>query len=175
VPIYVFDSAPLSCFARARQLPMLDRRTAGNQRVTTRAVLDEIRNGVALHPELQDVLELEWLRVESAASLDELRLFAKYAQRLGSDVHDVGEASVLAWAQAHGAIAFTDDEAAVQAGRDEGVEVRRTLAVVARGIQHAVLSDVEADRLVDDLLRAGGRFPFGAGEFVRWAREQGIP
>jgi predicted nucleic acid-binding protein len=90
------------------------------------------------------------------------------------DIHDVGEASVLAWAEAHGAVAFTDDEAAVQAARDEGVEVRRTLAVVARGIKHGVLTDVQADRLVDDLLRGGGRFPFGAGEFVRWAREQGI-
>jgi predicted nucleic acid-binding protein len=174
VPIYVFDNAPLSCFARARQLPMLDRLTAGNDRVTTRAVVEEIKNGLATYPDLQDVLDLAWLRVVSADSLDELRLFAKYAARLGSGVHDVGEASVLAWAEVHGAIAFTDDEAAVQAGRDEGVEVRRTLAVVARGIKHGVLSDLEADRLVDDLLRAGGRFPFGAGEFVRWARENGL-
>lgn len=172
--IYVFDNAPLSCFARAMRLPELDRLTAGNERVTTRAVIDEIRNGVAAFPELQEVLDLAWLRVEAVDGLDELRLFAKYARRLGSDVHDIGEASVLAWAEANGAIAFTDDEAAVQAGRDEGVEVRRTLAVVARGIKHGVLSDVEADRLVDDLQRAGGRFPFSAGEFVRWARENGL-
>lgn len=169
--IYVFDNAPLSCFARARQLPTLERLTAGNERVTMRAVIDEIKNGIAAFPELQDVLSLAWLRVEPADSLDELRAFAKYSTRLGSDVHDIGEASVLGWAEVHGAIAFTDDEAAVQAGRDEGVEVRRTLAVVARGIKLGVLSDVEADRLVDDLLRAGGRFPFGAGEFIRWARE----
>lgn len=153
---------------------MLDRLTAGNDRVTTRAVVEEIKNGVAVYPDLQDVLDLAWLRVVSTDSLDELRLFAKYAARLGSGIHDVGEASVLAWAEAHGAIAFTDDEAAVQAGRDDGVEVRRTLAVVARGIKHGVLSDGEADRLVDELLRAGGRFPFGAGEFVRWARENGL-
>jgi hypothetical protein len=99
---------------------MLDQLTAGAERVTTRAVMDEIRNGVASYPELQDVLELSWLRIESADSLDELRLFAKFAQRLGTDVHDVGEASVLAWAEAHGAIAFTDDEAAVQAGPGRG-------------------------------------------------------
>jgi predicted nucleic acid-binding protein len=153
---------------------MLDRLTAGNERVTTRAVVDEIRNGVAAFPELQDVLALAWLRVESTDSLDELRFFAKYAQRLGSDVHDIGEASVLAWAEAHGAIAFTDDEAAALAGRDEGVEVRRTLALVGRGIKHHVLTEEEGDRLVDELLRAGGRFPFGAGEFVRWAREKGL-
>lgn len=153
---------------------MLERLTAGSDRVTTRAVVEEIKNGVAAYPDLQDVLDLAWLSVVSADSLDELRLFAKYAARLGSGIHDVGEASVLAWAEAHGAIAFTDDEAAVQAGRDEGVEVRRTLGVVARGIKLGVFSDVDADRLIDELLRAGGRFPFGAGEFVQWARENGL-
>ncbi len=153
---------------------MLDQLTVGNERVTTRAVMDEIRDGVSAFPELQDVLDLVWLKVESADSLDELRAFARYAQRLGSDIHDIGEASVLAWAEAHGAIAFTDDEAAVQAGRDGGLEVRRTLALVARGIKHGVLTDQEGDRLVDELLRAGGRFPFGSGEFIGWARENGL-
>lgn len=153
---------------------MLDRLTAGNERVTTRAVIDEIRNGVGAFPELQDVIALPWLCVEPVDGLQELGMFAKYAQRLGSGVHDIGEASVLAWAEAHGAIAFTDDEAAVQAGRDRGVEVRRTLALVARSIKHGVLSDTEADRLVDDLLRAGARFPFGTGEFIGWARGNGL-
>ena len=153
---------------------MLERLTAGSERVTTHAVMEEIRNGVAAFPELQNVLELTWLRVESADSLDTLRFFAKYARRLGTDIHNVGEASVLAWAEVHGAIAFTDDEAAVQAGRDEHIRVRRTLALVASGVKRGVLAEAEADRLVDDLLRAGGRYPFSAGEFVGWARENGL-
>lgn len=81
--ILVFDSAPLSCFARARQLSMLERLTAGDDRVTTHAVLDEIRNGIAVYPDLQGVLQLPWLRVVSGEGLAELKLFAWYAQRRG--------------------------------------------------------------------------------------------
>ncbi len=172
--ILVLDSAPLSTFARARRLALLDQLTAGDERVTTRAVLEEIRDGVSDHPELQDVLDLAWLRVEALDTLDDLRLFAEYARRLGSGTHDIGEATVLAWAEGHGATAFTDDEAAVQIGRERGVRVVRTLALVARGVRRDLLSDEQADLLVNDLLRAGGRFPFGPGEFIPWAREQGL-
>ncbi len=66
----VFDSAPLSCFARAEQLPLLERLTEGFIRVTTQVVLDELRDGVGEHPALRDVLELPWLRIESLGSLE---------------------------------------------------------------------------------------------------------
>ena len=89
-------------------------------------------------------------------------------------MHDIGEATVLAWAEANGATAFTDDDVAVQIGRERGVNVVRTLALVARGVRHGLLTESEADRLVDELLRAGGRFPFRPGEFISWARDQGL-
>jgi predicted nucleic acid-binding protein len=133
--VLVFDSAPLSCFARARKLPLLEQLTEGYERVTTRAVLDELSQGVSDYPELRSVSTLEWLQVEPVDGLDELRLFAQYAQRLGSDKHNVGEASVLAWAERHGAIAFTDDHVAVQLARERQVGVRRTLALVACGVK----------------------------------------
>jgi hypothetical protein len=37
------------------------------------AVLEEIRDGLSDHPELQDVLDLAWLRVEALDTLDDLR------------------------------------------------------------------------------------------------------
>lgn len=172
--VLVFDSAPLSAFARARQLGLLDTLTAADDRVTTQAVLDEIRTGVRDFPDLADALTLPWLRVERLDNLDELRLFAEYARRFGSGEHDVGEATVLAWAEAHGAVAFTDDETAVQVGRDRGVRVQRTLALVARGVRNGILAEPRAERLVEELLRAGARFPFGPGEFLVWARGQGL-
>jgi hypothetical protein len=55
--ILVFDRAPLSAFARARRLALLDQLTAGDERVTTRAVLEEIRDGVPEHSELQGLLD----------------------------------------------------------------------------------------------------------------------
>lgn len=172
--ILVLDSAPLSAFARANRLEQLDLLTAGDDRVTTSAVVEELREGLPIHPELQDALDLPWLRIERLTELEELRLFGEYARRLGSGTHDVGEATVLAWAEAHGATAFTDDEVAVQVGRDRGVEVKRTLALVARGARRGVLSNTDAQQLVDELLHAGARFPFGPGEFIRWAREHDL-
>lgn len=170
----VFDSAPLSCFARARKLPLLEQLTRGDERVTTRAVLDELSEGVREHSELRDALGLQWLQLKSVEGLDELRLFTEYARRLGAGTHNIGEASVLAWAEAHDAIAFTDDNVAVQIARERGVRVQRTLALVARGVRRELLSEAEAHQLVDELLRAGARFPCSAGEFISWAREQGL-
>ena len=172
--VLVFDSAPLSAFARARQLPMLDRLAGPEERVTTSAVIEELRAGLGDHPELQDAIDLPWLRIEPLADLDELVHFAKFALRFGSGTHDVGEATVLAYAEAHQAIAFTDDQLAVQVGREHGVKVVRTLALVARGVRTSLLTEPEAVRLVDELIRAGGRYPFGGGEFMAWARSQGL-
>ncbi len=171
--ILVSDAAPLSAFARARRLDLLDHLTANDERVTTTAVMEELREGFSAHPELQDVLDLQWLRIEPLGELDVLDLFAEYARRLGSGTHDIGEATVLAGAEAHGAIAFTDDEAAVQVGRDRGVRVVRTLALIARGVKRRLLSEPDASRLLDALLLAGARFPFRPGEFIPWAREHG--
>ena len=81
---------------------------------------------------------------------------------------------MLAFAEAHGAIAFTDDQVAFQVGRERDVKVVRTLALVARGVRNGVLTETEAERLVEDLIRAGGRYPLRAGEFVCWARGQGL-
>ena len=172
--LLVFDCAPLSAFARAQQLPMLDRLTARDERVTTSAVIEELRAGLGDHPELQEVIDLPWLRVEPLADLRELVLFGAYAQRFGSGAHDVGEASVLAFAEAHGAIAFTDDQVAVQVGRERGVTMVRTLALVARGVRTRLLNEEEAERLVDDLIRGGGRYPVRGGEFLAWARGRGL-
>lgn len=172
--LLVFDSAPLSCFARAGKLSLLDRLTQNDERVTTRAVLDELRQGVGDYPQLEEALTLSWLKVVPVDSLRELQLFAEYARHLGSGKHDTGEASVLAWAEAHGAIAFTDDSAAVQIAQARGVKVQRTLALVVRGLKSGLLSEQEAHDLIDELARAGARFPVRAGEFLAWARAKGL-
>lgn len=132
--VLVFDSAPLSGFARAGSLLLLEQLTVGDERVTTPAVMDELSAGVSEHPQLHDIQGLAWLRVVPTDSLEVLRLFVIYANRLGSGVHDLGEATVLAYAEAHGAVAFSDDQAAVQLGRERGVRVQRTLSLVARGL-----------------------------------------
>jgi predicted nucleic acid-binding protein len=172
--VLVLDSSPLSCFAKAKQLPMLELLTGGYVRVTTRAVLDELRQGVRDHPEIAEVEELSWLQVEPLDSLAELRIFAAYSAIFGNGPRDIGEATVLAWAEAHGATAMTDDQVAVQAAQSRGVAVVRTLALVARGVHKDVLTRERAESLVEELLRAGARFPLGLGQFVEWAARQGL-
>ena len=175
VGVLVFDSAPLCAFSRAHRLAELERLTTrGGPRHHAGGPRRDRCGRRSDHPKLDAVLQLPWLRVVSLDSLAELRLFAAYADRLGTGDHDVGEASVLAWPEAHGATAFTDDEAAVQAGRDRMVVVRRTLFLVALGVKAGVLAEEAAVALVDELIAAGARMPLRAGEFGAWARERGL-
>jgi predicted nucleic acid-binding protein len=114
------------------------------------------------------------MKVVPVDGLDELRLFAEYSRRLVVRDRNVGEASVLAWAEAHGGIALIDDQVAVQHGRERGVEVRRTLAVIVRGIKRSLVAPADAAKLVNDLVRAGARFPCTGERFLEWASEQGL-
>jgi hypothetical protein len=56
--ILVFDSSPLSHFARAGELATLRDLVSEFECVTTKAVLGELRKGVAKHPAIQEVIDL---------------------------------------------------------------------------------------------------------------------
>ena len=82
----------------------------------TRAVLEELANGVTAHPRLADVDTLPWLERVAMDSLTELATFNQYVRILGSDSRNIGEAATLAWAERASAIALIDDDDAVRAG-----------------------------------------------------------
>lgn len=173
--VLVLDSSVLSAFARASRLAELDRLTAGHTRVTTRAVLEELANGVSVHPLLAEVAQQPWLTTVAVDSLPELVVFTEYVRTLGGSSRNVGEASVLAHAEVHRAVAFVDDQAAVGVGKNRGVLVRRTLAVIIEGIQRDLLDRDQASALVDDLVRLGGaRMPCDGAGFVAWAESRGL-
>lgn len=169
-----FDNAPLSCFARAERLDVLERLTQDSRRVTTSAVLDELRNGVEQFPRLADALALPWLEEVRVDSLAELRIFAAYAARLGSGIHDIGEATVCAWAEVHGAMVFTDENATTLIARSRGVAVKRSLALVASGVNRGILTGADAEALIGALVQGGARFPVGQGDFMVWARRHAL-
>ena len=173
-PVLVFNTSPLSSFARAGRLDVLARLTSGHSQVTVRAVIDELQGGYGAHPSLQDVERATWLEVVPVDALEELRKFAEYHRQLGSGPRNVGEASVLAWAESHGAIAVLDDQTAVQLGRARGVTVYRTLRLIAEGLKTGVLSPKSSIELVDSLERAGARFPITSVEFLQWAQDRGL-
>jgi hypothetical protein len=134
---------------------VLELLTRGRRRVVTRAVLDEIARGQALHPVLGDVAALDWLAPVPVDSLDELLAFTAHLRILGSDGRNIGESSILAWAEVHGGIALVDDQAAVNAAKLRHVPTRRSLALLCDGIRTEVLTIAQARSLVDELVAVG--------------------
>lgn len=150
-----FDSSVLSPFARAKRLDVLEQLTRGRRRVVTRAVLDEIERGRTLHPALGDVAALSWLEPVPVDSLDELVAFTAYLRILGSDARNVGESSILAWAEVRSGVVLVDDQAAVNAAKARHVMTRRSLALLCDGLRTKVMTIVQARSLVDELVAAG--------------------
>lgn len=170
----VFDTSPLSHFARAGRLAVLDRLTANYRRVTPRAVLDEVRGGELTHPPLADIRNVDWLEVVACDGLPELRAFAHYAQILGSGERDVGEASVLAWAEVNAGIAVIDERAGTHAASMRGVVVHGTLWLITNGVSASELSLPDAERLVDQLRDTDARLPCTGATLFQWAKEHGL-
>jgi predicted nucleic acid-binding protein len=151
VTALIFNTSPLSHFARAGRLALLDRLTAAYRRVVPQAVLDELRAGELAHPPLAD-----------------------YVRVLGAGERDIGEASVLAWAEVNGGIAVIDERAGTQAAQARGVTVHGTLWLIANGLNAGDLLLPEAERLVDQLRSTDARLPCSGAEFFEWAKAQGL-
>lgn len=170
-----FDSSVLSAFARARRLDTLDRLTQAHHRVVTPAVLDELDHGISRQPLLADVRTLRWLEVVRVDAFDELVAFSELVRILGQGRRNIGEASILAWAQIRGGVALIDDRAAVNAARARQIEVRRSLGLVCDGIHNKAMDMEEARFLVDELATLGGaRLPCDGATFQAWAESNGL-
>jgi predicted nucleic acid-binding protein len=174
--ILIFDASPLNHFARAGQLGALEDLVKDYECVTTKAVLGELRQGASRHPAIRDTFDLDWITVVSCDELDELYLFGRYMNRLGNYERNAGEASVLAWAEAHVATAYVDDQVACNVGRARGVKVRRTLQLVINALRSGRLTEDAARELIRSLADAEARFPRAAREdLLQWARSQHPP
>lgn len=173
VLVLVLDASPLNHFARARHLATLRKLLAEHERVTTRAVMEELARSAEQFREIGDAVNLDWIQVVSCDELRELYLFAQYMNQLGNAERNAGEATVLAWAEAHGASAYVDDQVAYNIGRKRGVKVHRTLRLVVGSVRAGLLTEKSAQGLVRDLVDSDARFPAAAREnLFDWARSQ---
>ena len=170
----ILNNSPLSHFARAGKLAVLEKLTQHQSRHVARAVLDEIRNGIGEHPELQSVLDAEWIQEEPVSSLEELRVFADYVRVLGSGPRGIGESSTLAWAEVNGATAIVDERAGTRRGRERGVSVHGSLWLIVEGFRADLLSASDAQALVDDLRDTQAWFPCDGATFFEWAESNGL-
>lgn len=166
--ILAWDSSALHHAALADRLDVLGSIVRPWRNVTTAAVREELAgNGLTIDSE-------QWLETVHVDGLNELVSLAKWVQAFSCQKHNRGEATVLAWAETHGAVAIIDDRDARMAARCEGLEVHGTLWVVARGVQCGTLDRAAAAGFVDALLMTGARYPCGPGQFVTWAGKQGL-
>lgn len=173
--VLVLDASPLNHFARAGHLTTLQKLIAEHECVTTRAVIGELRQGAAQHPEIGHAIGLDWITIVSCDDLHVLYRFAQYMKQMGDEDRNAGEASVLAWAEAHGATAYIDDQVACNIGRKRGVTVRRTLNLIVNAFRNGLMSEDAAQELVRSLVDSDARFPSAASEnLFGWARSQGL-
>lgn len=171
--LLVFDAPPLSAFARAGRLPLLMELVAGHDCVTTNAVLAQLRQGSNSFPTLGDVVANQWPREVKLGAPSELLAFAGCMDHFGLTERDVACATTLAWAETNSGIVITDNQVVCEVAKERGIQCRRSLSLVANGLRNRKLDDDGARDLVDDLLRAGARFPYDGATFVAFARDRG--
>lgn len=170
----VVDTGPLSVLAKAGWLGMLRVVADGRAVVITDVVEAELRDGEARHPHLRSVLDAEWICRRPQSTAEELDAFQGFASYLVSGSRNRGEASVLAYAQVHGALAIVDDGAGRKHAKRTGIEFQGTLALLCELIRRGEVSVDVVSHIADHMLETEYRLPFAAGEFATWARDNGL-
>jgi predicted nucleic acid-binding protein len=111
--LYVFDTSPLSAFARTGRLDVIERRYGGRAVVTVE-VREGLERGVGLHPQLSRILVAPWLRppveLTEPEQLREIE-FVRWALGAAGDdrLANRGEAATIVYAKSVRAIAVLDD------------------------------------------------------------------
>ncbi|MGQ0520507.1 MAG: hypothetical protein ACT4PX_05050 [Actinomycetota bacterium] len=171
----VFDNTPLSHFARAGRLDVLEKLVAPHRCLTPAEVTTEIHAGLSVHPGLAKVLSVQWIDVVELVEVEDVVAFARYKAELGGGPDkNNGEAAVLAWASVHGGIAIIDERAGSRIAQRDGIPVHGTLWLVANGLRTERLARQDAERIVDDLVATEMTLPVDGAGFVTWAYEEGL-
>jgi predicted nucleic acid-binding protein len=171
---FVFDTSALYHAALAERLDVLGYLVRGATCVTTRVVLDELRRGAAARPRLLDAERQDWLTEARVDGLEEIRRVIDWARRLEVGARDHGEATVIAYAEMHRAVAIVDDRRAWRLAERAGVPVHGTLWLVARACRNGRVTEAGAGGLIDALADAGARLPCDGAGFRGWAIGRGL-
>ncbi len=171
---WTVDTGPLSHFARAGWLGVLQMLAPGNVILIPDTVEREIQGACGVHTWLNQVFTHNWIQVAPIQTEAEIDAYSRYARRLvGDDGRNTGECGVLALAQTHGLVAIVDDYAGYKAGSSSGVRVRRTLGLLCDAVADGLLTLDTVSAVADSLLQTHYRLPFPPGGFAQWAVESG--
>lgn len=171
--VLVFDTGPLSHFARAGWLGVLKAVVGSRTAVIPDVVVDELVLGGAIDTRLRTVLDAPWIERRELRTTEELRAFARFSAFLVKGNRNRGEAGVLALASTLEGVAVVDDAAGRKAAERHRIRLQPTLALVCEAIRSELLTVRLASSLADDLIATEYRLPFKPGEFERWAKDEG--
>lgn len=168
---FVWDSSALHHVGKASRLDVLGsfvRGTDGSpwRHLTTDVVVEELDRYAITTP--------GWIDVVEATDLDDVLAFTTWTSLMSDGVHDLGEASVAAWAQRHGMVAIIDDGSARAVAGRHGCAAHGSLWLLCRSINAGLVSLPTASNFADEVLAAGAYWPFPRHGFPRWARGKGL-
>lgn len=169
-PVLVLDTMLLTHFTLADRLDVLQDLLLEAECWTTQVVMEELRVGAELRPELAIACEVDWMRRAQLDTLEEIRCFAAWVKRLGAEERNLGEASVFAAAEVRRGIAITDDRQATRVARAQGLEVHGTVWLIATACRTGKQTEVGATNVIDALRATGARLPCSGAEFPAYAR-----
>lgn len=172
--ILVFDTGPLSHFARQNWLGVLKAVVGDRRALIPDVVVAELQDGAAQDSRIQAALDATWIERRELCTEAEILAFAKFSAFLVKNDRNRGEAGVLALASVVGGIAVIDDSAGRKTAERCGVRLRPTLALLCEAIRYGLLTMELVSALADDLLISEYRLPFGRGGFEAWAMESGL-
>jgi predicted nucleic acid-binding protein len=173
--LLIFDTGPLSHFARENWLGVLKAVVGERIAVIPDVVVHELREGASRDNRINAVLEAGWIEHRDLNGDDEIVEFAKFAELLVRGSRNRGEAGVLALAATTGGVAIIDDSAGRRAAERCEIRLQGTLGLLCDAIRGGLLTVPLVSALADDLLASEYRLPFGPGDFAKWAVENGLP
>jgi len=169
----VFDTGPLSHFAEAGWLKILQAIAGDRAVLIPESVRSEIAQSVHVYPFLDQILQADWIRTDRSNDVQYLVVEARYRKRLAVGNKNIGECGVLALAEIRGHVAVIDDRVAREVGEEYNVQVIGTLALFREGIEQGLLTVPLVSKIADDLLATDYRLPIEPGGFEAFAIEQG--
>jgi len=170
----VFDTGPVSHFARLNWLGVLKAVVGERTAVIPDLVVDELRAGAACDSRVQAVLDAAWIEHRELRAEDELIAFATFSELLVRGDRNRGEAAVLALASTLPGVAVVDDRAGRRAAECHGVALQPTLSLLCEAVRGELLTVKLVSALADDLLAGEYHLPFTTGGFEKWAGENGL-
>ena len=163
----VWDASALHHVSRAGRLDVLGSFVRGPtdapwRHYVTEVVLEEL--------DMYDLEGPNWCEIVSTTELADLVEFAVWSERMSDGIHDLGEASVAAWASRRDLIAVIDDKDARKVARRHGCRVHGSLWLLCEAVNADLLDLTSASSFVDAVMAEGARFGFTRHGFAAWAR-----